>query len=162
MLRTMLLSIVVLLLVFDLQVEARKMTDCQVVKELKGRVGSLILPFICLAKYEGEFDTKHIEHARGASLKYGIFQISSEKWCSVGRIGGLCKKRCEDFLDDDIQDDIKCAHKIVDTVGFKNWNKWMKNCAKPAGVLPSINHCNKNPLNPNKISRRPNINVIQV
>lgn len=76
-----------------------------------------------------------------SSYSYGIFQINSNKWCSRGRRGGICNKRCEDFANDDIQDDIVCAKMIYSQDGFKAWEGWMKKCKNRP--LPNIGNCRK-------------------
>lgn len=74
-----------------------------------------------------------------SSFSYGIFQISSIKWCKRGRKGGDCNAKCEDFANDDLTDDIACAQRIFDAVGFQNWPGWTKKCKnKP---LPDTGSC---------------------
>lgn len=66
-------------------------------------------------------------------------QINSKDWCRKGRKGGECNSRCEDFLDEDIRDDIKCAKIIYNRLGFNGWKGWLNRCkARP---LPDISRC---------------------
>lgn len=47
--------------------------------------------------------------------------------------------KCEDFLDEKIDDDIKCAKLIFEKKGFNGWTAWTNNCKnKP---LPDLTHC---------------------
>ena len=161
--RSVLLPLLTLILVFGLLGEARIMTDCEVAKELiRGNVDrSFLRQYICLMKYESHFETKLIQHGRGASMKYGIFQISSDYWCSVGNTGGRCKKRCEDFLNEDIQDDFKCARQIAESQGFKYWPQWLKYCKGRTIDLPNISHCSDKARN-SKLTQNYNITLQMV
>ncbi|XP_014611336.1 PREDICTED: lysozyme c-1-like [Polistes canadensis] len=120
------------------------LSECEAMKELQrgGISRSFISNWICLMKNESGMDTQLITGPKAASnYYYGIFQISSGKWCTRGRVGGICNKRCEDFANDDIQDDIICAKTISNMDGFKAWNEWTKKCKnKP---LPNIRHCTR-------------------
>ncbi|XP_029036119.2 lysozyme-like [Osmia bicornis bicornis] len=126
------------------QLEAKILTECEAVQELeRAKIPrSLISNWVCLMQSESKLDTSLITGPKTASsYNFGVFQISSLKWCSRGHTGGICNKRCEDFANDDIQDDITCALKIQQTDGFKAWDGWMKKCKnKP---LPNIGKCLK-------------------
>ncbi|EFN74565.1 Lysozyme c-1 [Camponotus floridanus] len=136
----MILSILTVLAIRSL-VEGKKLTECEVVKELdRAKISkSLFSNWVCLIKSESGMDTALITGPKAASsYSFGILQISSSKWCTRGRKGGICNKRCEDFLDDDIKDDIACGKKIFDQDGFKAWSGWMKKCKnKPLPNVPS-------------------------
>lgn len=104
---------------------------CTAVQALvKARINrSFISHYICIMKYESNFDTsKRTGPGSRCSYSHGIFQISSDYWCSMYRVGGICKKHCKDFLDDDIRDDIECAKQIADCAGFKKWAKFNTTC----------------------------------
>lgn len=141
---TMLLLTVAFFLLFTRQAEAKVLTQCQAVKELQvaGVSRTLMSNWVCLMENVSHMNTRLVTGpGTAASFSFGIFQINSRKWCVRGRKGGLCNKRCEDFADDNIQDDIVCANKILDTEGFKSWEAWMKKCKnKP---LPNIGHCKR-------------------
>ncbi|XP_043284525.1 lysozyme c-1-like [Venturia canescens] len=136
--------IVLILLANPWRSEAKILAECDAVKELQrgGISRSLISNYICLMKSESDMNTSLITGPKTASsYSFGIFQINSLKWCARGRAGGVCNKRCEDFANDDIQDDIVCAQKIVASNGFKDWDGWLKKCkGKP---LPNIAHCKR-------------------
>lgn len=127
-----------------LKVQGKILTQCEAVRELqRAKVSrTLMSNWVCLMKSESGMDTRLITGPKTASsYSFGIFQINSAKWCSRGHSGGICNKRCEDFANDDIQDDIACAKIIQEKEGFKNWPGWMKSCkGKP---LPNIGHCKR-------------------
>lgn len=125
-------------------VEGKILEQCDAVKELeRAKISkTLISNWVCLMQSESGMNTALVTGPKTASsYSYGIFQINSSKWCTRGRTGGTCNKRCEDFLNDDIQDDITCAKKIFDQQGFKAWDGWTKKCKnKP---LPNLAHCTR-------------------
>ncbi|XP_012540824.1 lysozyme [Monomorium pharaonis] len=125
-------------------VEGRILAECEAVRELeRAKISkTLISNWVCLMKSESGMNTALLTGPKTASsYSHGIFQINSAKWCTRGRAGGICNKRCEDFLNDDIQDDIACAKKIFDRDGFKAWDGWTKKCKnKP---LPNLAHCTR-------------------
>ncbi|XP_001607428.1 lysozyme c-1 [Nasonia vitripennis] len=124
------------------QADARILAQCDAAKEL-ARAGierTFISNYVCVMKSESNFDTsKKTGPGHKASYSYGIFQISSDKWCSAFRPGGVCNKNCNDFLDDDIRDDIACARTIFKLEGFKHWKGWVKSCKN--GNLPNVSGC---------------------
>lgn len=136
--------LIVLLLSVVALTDAKILSQCDATKELQkaGISRTFLSNWICLMISESGLDTQLVTGPRKASnYYYGVFQISSGKWCARGRTGGLCNKRCEDFANDDIQDDIVCAKKIYNTEGFKAWEGWLKKCKnKP---LPNISHCRR-------------------
>ncbi|KAH0954877.1 hypothetical protein HN011_010545 [Eciton burchellii] len=121
----------VLIATICLPAESKIFHKCEVVKELeRAKISrTFISHWLCLMQSESGLDTMKITGPKAASsYSYGILQINSGKWCTRGRVGGICNKRCEDFLHDDIQDDIKCAKIILNQEGFKMWDGWMKKC----------------------------------
>ena len=63
-------------------------------------------------------NTGKVSEFPNLSASYGLFQINSKEWCRKGRKGGECGVKCEDFLDEDIRDDVKCAKVIYNRNGF--------------------------------------------
>jgi hypothetical protein len=121
---------------------ARILSRCEATKELvlAGIERSFLSTYVCIMMSESNFDTrKKTGPGHKASYSYGIFQISSDKWCSAYRPGGICQKNCNDFLNDNIQDDIACAKVIATKEGFKYWKGWIKNCKN--GKLPNLSDC---------------------
>lgn len=125
-------------------VEGKTYTQCEAAKELEraGISKTYISNWVCLMQSESKMNTALLTGPKTASsYSHGIFQINSAKWCTRGRTGGICNKRCEDFLNDDIQDDIACAKKIFNQEGFKAWKGWVQKCKnKP---LPNLAHCSR-------------------
>ena len=139
---TLVIIFVLMVLTVYSPVKGKIFGRCEIIKELqKAKISrSFFSNWICLMESESGMNTALMTGPKTASsYSYGILQINSNKWCARGRTGGNCNKRCEDFLNDDIQDDIVCAKKIVYQDGFKAWDGWMKKCKnKP---LPDISNC---------------------
>ncbi|KAH0628911.1 hypothetical protein JD844_010546 [Phrynosoma platyrhinos] len=97
------------------------------------RVGVLshLVSGVCLTEHESSYNTKAINN-NGNSRDYGIFQINSKYWCDDGKTAGAknaCHIKCSKFLDDNIEDDIKCAKKIAqEAKGLTPWVGWKKHC----------------------------------
>lgn len=141
--KSWLISLFLVVLIDD-RVIGKILTECEIVQQLQqARISrSDISSWICLMQSESGLNTNLITGPKTASsYSYGIFQINSAKWCSRGHSGGICKKRCEDFANDDIRDDIACAKKIQSLEGFKAWDGWVKNCKKKP--LPNIQKCSR-------------------
>ncbi|KRT85411.1 hypothetical protein AMK59_1652, partial [Oryctes borbonicus] len=81
---------------------------------------SFIGHWVCLVESESGKDTAKVTN-RAKGKYVGLFQIRSNIWCTFEKPGGKCKMMCEKFLDDDISDDARCAKKIFDDGGFKEW-----------------------------------------
>ena len=123
----------VLLLAISIEfIEGKILTDVELAVELRlaGVDRSFFTNWICLAKHESGFNTRlMLGPSFKSSFSYGIFQISSLNGCIRGHRGGICKKKCEDFIaSDDIKEDIACAVKIQKELGFKVWKQWERNC----------------------------------
>ncbi|XP_051861667.1 lysozyme c-1 isoform X3 [Drosophila nasuta] len=73
------------------------------------------------------------------SVSYGLFQINSKNWCRKGRRGGICNIKCEEFLNDEISDDSRCAMQIFNRHGFQAWPGWMTKCR--GRTLPDVSRC---------------------
>jgi len=124
-------------------IEGKILSQCEAARqlELASVDRTFISTYVCIMKSESGFNTsKKSGPGHKASYSYGIFQISSDKWCSAFRKGGICKANCNDFLDDDIRDDIMCAKRIANAEGFKHWKGWVKSC-KNLGQLPNVAPC---------------------
>ncbi|XP_058124828.1 lysozyme c-1-like [Anopheles coustani] len=100
---------------------------------------SLISNWVCLIMAESGADTTKLTTLPNESKSYGIFQINSKTWCREGRKGGTCNKACEDFLTDDVSDDIECAKKIYQESGFGAWKGWVNKCKQKP--LPDLSGC---------------------
>ncbi|EAA04458.2 AGAP007385-PA [Anopheles gambiae str. PEST] len=100
---------------------------------------TLISNWVCLVMAESGADTSKVTKLPNDSANYGIFQINSKTWCREGRKGGHCDKKCEDFLNDDLTDDIECAKQIYNDSGFAAWKGWVNRCKQK--TLPDLSSC---------------------
>ncbi|XP_043473424.1 lysozyme c-1-like [Leptopilina heterotoma] len=122
--------------------QGKVLTQCEAAQELvKGGVSrSFISNFVCLMKSESGLDTRKKTGPKTmSSYCYGVFQINSAKWCEQSRKGGVCNKKCDEFITDDIQDDVACAKMIHSQEGFNHWPGWVKDCKNKA--LPDLSGC---------------------
>ncbi|XP_047000872.1 lysozyme-like [Schistocerca americana] len=121
--------------------DARQLERCEIVTELKRNgINSDLRNWVCLVESAsgGRTDRKGPRNNDGSN-SYGLFQISSKHWCGVGRVGGECRVKCEDLLNNNLSDDVRCAKKIFQQHGFRGWSGWRRNCdGKP---LPNISRC---------------------
>lgn len=122
--------------------EAKVYSKCDLAKELgkNGISRTFYGNWICLANAESAMDTTKVTRLPNQTASYGIFQINSKQWCRPGRKAGVCNMKCEDFLDDDITNDIECVKLIQSRLGFNGWPVWVKKCK--GKELPNISNCN--------------------
>ncbi|XP_077180555.1 lysozyme C-like [Paroedura picta] len=96
-----------------------------------GFVGRKVADWVCLAQHESGYRTD-VVHDNGDSRDYGIFQINSLYWCDDGRTPGTknaCQISCSKLLDDNIEDDIRCAKMIaLEARGLTPWVAWNRYC----------------------------------
>lgn len=139
---TLLFVIFAILVTFLIDSSSGKVfTKCELAKELgkNGISRTFYGHWICLANAESGLNTTKVTKLPNMSSSYGIFQINSKEWCREGRKGGKCNMKCEDFIDDNITDDIDCVKKIQMQYGFNGWNLWQKKCK--GKELPNISKC---------------------
>uniref|UniRef100_A0A034WDG6 lysozyme n=2 Tax=Bactrocera dorsalis TaxID=27457 RepID=A0A034WDG6_BACDO len=143
-------------LLLNSRVDAKEYMRCQLAKELLLKYGinkTFLSNWICLIEHESNRSTKVVKRNPNGSASYGLFQISSKEWCRVSRKGGLCDKKCEDFLDDNIDDDVVCAKRIFQRDGFKNWPGWSASCRNTQN-LPNLGlACNIQTVRPTRSLR---------
>ncbi|XP_008568909.1 PREDICTED: alpha-lactalbumin [Galeopterus variegatus] len=107
-------------------IQAKQFTKCelsQVLKDMDGRGGITLPEWICTIFHISGYDTQTIVSNNG-STEYGLFQISDKFWCRSNHIPqsrNLCNIACDQFLDDDLTDDMMCAKKILDNKGMDYW-----------------------------------------
>ncbi|KAH8301735.1 lysozyme c-1 [Drosophila kikkawai] len=146
-----LLPLLILLLLGSKPVESKKYQRCELTRVLVENYNfdkTFISNWICLVEHESYLDTNKITKKDNASKNYGLFQINSKDYCAEGRKGGQCNKKCEDFSNDDIGDDIACAKMIQEREGFKYWKGWDRFCRNPQN-LPNLRVvCNLRSLSP--------------
>lgn len=106
------LFFVAIILIFTGQVRSKVFTKCELVKELvevhNANVESA-KKLVCVALQSSGFDT---QYSRESS--FGIFNIS----CGAEDSRWDCDNTCESYLDDDIENDFKCAEKILNQEMF--------------------------------------------
>ncbi|XP_014218156.1 lysozyme c-1 [Copidosoma floridanum] len=122
--------------------EGRILGQCEAAQALAiaGVSRSFVSNYVCIMKNESGINTsKKTGPGHKSSYAYGVFQITSDVWCSAYRKGGKCNAKCDDFLDDDIRDDIECAKKIQAARGFQHWKGWTRGCKQKQ--LPNVAPC---------------------
>ncbi|KAK7790150.1 hypothetical protein R5R35_009359 [Gryllus longicercus] len=122
--------------------QARHFTRCGLVHELRRQAfpTDKLRDWVCLVESESGRETSiKSRQNKDGSYDYGLFQINSRYWCGIGKVGGDCKMKCEDLLNDDISDDSRCAKKIYARHKFLAWNGWKSKCRDKR--LPDISKC---------------------
>ncbi|XP_005187508.1 lysozyme-like [Musca domestica] len=143
-----LITTTILLLHSTSRVQGKKYLRCELARELldKYRVNKTFLSnWICLIEHESDRDTKKVTPLGNGERKLGIFQISSKECNSVdNKVTACdvqkypcCKIKCENFLTDDISQDVECAVKIFEAKGFQYWSGWSTYCRNPQN-LPNL------------------------
>ncbi|KAH8412968.1 hypothetical protein KR009_007218 [Drosophila setifemur] len=125
------ISLLILLLLGSEQVESKVYSRCELARPLLQSYQfnrSFISIWICTVEHESNLDTRKITAQEDGSKSYGLFQINSRNYCTEGRPGGYCNKKCEDFVNDEIADDAACAKMIHQREGFKYWKGWNRYC----------------------------------
>ncbi|XP_051972268.1 lysozyme C-like [Xyrauchen texanus] len=122
---------------------------CELARALKafgmnGYAGASLADWVCLTKWESNYNTAATNHNTGGSTDYGIFQINSRYWCNddrtPGRTSNGCKINCSQLLSNDISLSINCAKIIGKMQGITAWYGWLNHC-KNHDVSPYIAGC---------------------
>uniref|UniRef100_A0A2M3ZY71 Putative lysozyme n=2 Tax=Anopheles triannulatus TaxID=58253 RepID=A0A2M3ZY71_9DIPT len=95
--------------------------------------------WMCLVQKESGFNTSAINHNRGGTTDYGLFQINNRYWCDSSYGANDCKITCKSLLDDDIVNDLQCVKRIYKRHKFTAWVAWNNKCQ--GKVLPTVNEC---------------------
>uniref|UniRef100_UPI003AB0287C lysozyme C II-like n=1 Tax=Centroberyx gerrardi TaxID=166262 RepID=UPI003AB0287C len=94
--------------------------------------GNSLANWVCLSKWESNYNTEAINHNSDGSTDYGIFQINSRWWCEDNRTPGsrnACGIQCSELLTDDVSIAINCAKRVVrDPNGIGAWVAWRRHC----------------------------------
>ncbi|XP_034403459.1 lysozyme C [Cyclopterus lumpus] len=131
----MMRSLVFLLLVAV--ASAKIFQRCEWARVLKangmdGYRGHSLANWVCLSKWESNYNTMAINHNTDRSIDYGIFQINSRYWCDDGRLpqtANACNIRCSELLSNDVSVAINCAkHVVRDPNGIRAWVAWRNHC----------------------------------
>ncbi|CAG4985641.1 unnamed protein product [Parnassius apollo] len=128
-----------------LQCQAKQLSRCELVRELRkhGFPENKMRDWVCLVENESSRRTDIVSRPNGdGSRDYGLFQINDRYWCSnTGQPGKDCNVTCKQLLSDDISKAAACAKKIYQRHGFDAWYGWKNKCrGKP---LPDISSCKK-------------------
>ncbi|KAI1905163.1 hypothetical protein AGOR_G00013310 [Albula goreensis] len=115
---------------------AKVFDRCELARRLKaagmdGYHGVSLGDWVCLAKWESDYNTDAINHNSDGSTDYGIFQINSRWWCSNGVTysSNACHIPCSSLLSPDISTAITCAKRVVrDPNGVGAWVAWRRHC----------------------------------
>ncbi|KAK2818808.1 hypothetical protein Q5P01_024369 [Channa striata] len=126
-------SLVFLLLVAV--ASAKVFQRCEWARTLKshgmdGYRGYSLANWVCLSKWESDYNTRATNRNSDGSTDYGIFQINSRWWCSNGTpTSNACNIQCSQLLTDDVSVAINCAKRVVrDPNGMGAWVAWRNHC----------------------------------
>uniref|UniRef100_A0A1A9VFF1 lysozyme n=1 Tax=Glossina austeni TaxID=7395 RepID=A0A1A9VFF1_GLOAU len=114
-------------------------SECELAQELyrKHHIPMEQIPiWVCIVQHESGFNTSAITRLNAdGSADHGLFQISDLYWCSHDRNGGkACNISCDDLLDSDISDDVRCVktiyedHARISGDGFTAWSVYKPHC----------------------------------
>ncbi|KAL5286038.1 hypothetical protein ACFFRR_007616 [Megaselia abdita] len=138
------LSIVVLFVYLLPSYDAKLYNKCELARDLLNKHGfdkTYLANWICLVKHESNFDTSSVVERPGRRTRYGLFGIIKNTHCKEDSNRGICGRKCEDFTDDYIDDDVECAKLIFERDGFKNWTNWEIRCKNTdLGNIPNLRH----------------------
>ncbi|NP_001093293.1 lysozyme-like protein 1 precursor [Bombyx mori] len=128
-------------LVHSSEGHAKVFTRCQLSRELLryNFPRALIPTWVCLIEHMISRTTEKITNHNNSYSSYGLFQINNKDWCKKGRKGGNCNMKCEDLLNEDLADDVRCAKRVYDRIGFKAWPSSYSYCKQKN--LPDISRC---------------------
>ncbi|XP_028457071.1 lysozyme C [Perca flavescens] len=123
-------------LLFVAVANARVYSRCEWARVLKnygmdGYRGISLAEWVCLSKWESNYNTAAINHNTDGSTDYGIFQINSRWWCNNGRgrTSNACNINCSELLTDNVGVAINCAKRVVrDPNGIGAWVAWRNHC----------------------------------
>ncbi|XP_072309438.1 lysozyme C-like [Eucyclogobius newberryi] len=121
------LQLLVLFLLFAV-VQARVFDRCEWARLLKSSGMDQyqkisLADWVCLTRWESNFDTESVNHNHNNSTDYGIFQINSKWWCKDGGVSKAngCRIQCSALLSDDPAVAINCAKTVARQQGSKAW-----------------------------------------
>ncbi|XP_062827728.1 lysozyme C, milk isozyme-like [Anolis carolinensis] len=129
------LAVVALLNLVLVASEAITLEPCALALELtfwrmSGYLGYTLADWLCIVHHVSDFSIQP-PLSKTAEKAYGIFGFSNKYWCSDGvqPSRNYCNISCEKFLDDDIQDDVLCARRVLTrNEGAQTWPQWAEKC----------------------------------
>lgn len=98
---------------------------------MDGYAGVSLADWVCLSKWESDYNTMATNHNTDGSTDFGIFQINSRFWCRDGQrpSANACGIRCSELQSDDVTVAIRCAKRVVrDPNGIGAWVAWRRHC----------------------------------
>uniref|UniRef100_A0A1B0AVU7 lysozyme n=1 Tax=Glossina palpalis gambiensis TaxID=67801 RepID=A0A1B0AVU7_9MUSC len=118
---------------------AKIYSKCELAQELyrKHHIPMEQIPiWVCIVQHVSGFNTSAIARLNAdGSVNHGLFQISDLYWCSHDRNGGkACNISCDNLIDSDISDDVRCIKKIyeehsrISGDGFTAWSVYKPHC----------------------------------
>uniref|UniRef100_A0A0E9X846 lysozyme n=1 Tax=Anguilla anguilla TaxID=7936 RepID=A0A0E9X846_ANGAN len=115
---------------------AKVFSRCELARTLKaagmdGYRGVSLANWVCLTKWESDYNTAVTNRNTDGSTDYGIFQINSRWWCNNGvtPTSNGCNIPCSRLLSSDISAAITCAKRVVrDPNGIGAWVAWRNRC----------------------------------
>ncbi|XP_013112603.2 uncharacterized protein LOC106090823 isoform X1 [Stomoxys calcitrans] len=129
-----------------------------------------IATWVCIAQRESLFNTAAVGRLNSdGSADHGLFQISDLYWCSHGGYAGkACNLRCNDLLDNDISNDVRCIktiyeeHTRLSGDGFNAWTTYQPFCLhqdynQVAGCFSQHSHKDYPKPGPNVIHDSPQV-----
>ena len=111
---------------------------CELAKELRyihNIPMEQVSTWICIAKHESNFNTSAVGRLNwDGSGDHGLFQISDIYWCSTSGKGKACDLSCDELVNNDITDDVRCMRQIYEEHtrlsgdGFTAWAVYNGRC----------------------------------
>jgi len=138
---------------------AKVFSKCELAKELRENYGipsHQVGIYVCIAERQSGLNTEVV----GQGLYYGMYQMSSEFWCDTYGRGKACNLNCNDLLDDNLSDDLKCMETIIEEhqrlsgSGFNAWpsgascqslgNSYLEECSTHSNQISTTYNNNNN------------------
>uniref|UniRef100_A0A182NIB8 lysozyme n=1 Tax=Anopheles dirus TaxID=7168 RepID=A0A182NIB8_9DIPT len=123
---------------------AKVFERCELARELHLRQGLPLdqtASWVCIAKYQSNFNTSAIGYGPEGVHYHGMFQLSDEFWCSPPGRGWVCGITCEQLRDGDITDDLACMrhiyeeHQRISGDGYNAWAVYQPYCRGKSATL---------------------------
>uniref|UniRef100_A0A182RF64 lysozyme n=1 Tax=Anopheles funestus TaxID=62324 RepID=A0A182RF64_ANOFN len=117
---------------------------CELARELHLRQGVALeqtANWVCIAKYQSNFNTSAIGYGPEGVQYHGMFQLSDEFWCSPPGRGWVCGITCEQLRDGDLTDDLACMrhiyeeHQRISGDGYNAWAVYQPYCKGKSATL---------------------------
>lgn len=134
--------------------KGKSYTRCELAQELRYKHNipkEEIHTWICIAQSLSKLNTGYESPKNSeGTASHGLFQISDKYWCSLNGKGNGCELDCSDLRDDDITDDIQCAHRIFDEHkrfsgnGYLAWTVYENHCKYE--TAESVRECFENEI----------------